>query len=111
MAKLVDTVKPSAEMLCAYIFVETRLAGRVGSFYSHLGCWLFASTQSGNYKAGIIVGNVPESRSCAAQYLPQCDGDLENISVQDRKLELLSYIDLSEIYPIAIDERRGVIYL
>jgi len=91
------------------IIVEKKLEGSIYS--KDYSSYLFASTQSGNYKALITVDNAPEPRSRAALHLLQFDGDSESPSVHDRQLELPSYIDLLEVYAIAMDERRGVIYL
>jgi len=95
------------------IILETMLEGKIYSYHGH-SPWLFASTQSGNYKAVIIHDDFAEpdnARSHASLHLLQFDGNLEIPSVQDRQLELPFYVDLLDIYAIAVDERRGVIYL
>jgi len=97
------------------VIVENILEGKICEYHSNSHSpWLFASTQSGNYKAVIIHDDFAESdnaRSHASLHLLQFDGDWESPSVQDRQLELPFYIDLLEIYAIAMDERCGVIYL
>jgi len=93
------------------IIVEKKLEGKIYHHDSDFSPYLVASTQSGNYKAVIVVEDVPEPRSRAALHLLRFEGDLESPSVQDRPLELPSSIDLLKIYSIAIDDRRGVIYL
>jgi len=91
------------------IILEKLLDGKIYS--NDYSAHLFASTQSGNYKAVITVDDFTEDLSSPALYLLKFDGDLESPSVQARRLELLSCIDLLKIYAIAIDDRRGVIYL
>ena len=96
------------------IIVETMLEGQICSYHGHHSPWLCASTQSGNYKAIIIHDEFAESDHAGSRaflHLLQFDGDLERPKVHDRQLELPFYIDLLEVHAIAIDERRGVIYL
>ena len=109
-ASLYSPVSPQAD---TPIIVEKMLEGKICSYHGH-SPWLCASTQSGNYKAVIIHDDFAEpnnARSPASFHLLQFDCDLESPGVHDRQLELPFYIDLLEIYAIAIDERRGVIYL
>ena len=104
---------PTSPQAGSPTIVEKILGGKICSYHGH-SPWLYASTQSGNYKAIIIHDDFSEldsTRSPASLHLLQFDGDLESPSIHDRRLELPFYIDLLEIYAIAIDERRGVTYL
>ena len=98
------------------IIIETMLEGNIPySCYSDPAPYVFASAQSGSYKA-VINQHDPKfdesfNRSLYSLHLLQFDGDLENPGVQIRRLEVPFYIDLLKIYDIAMDERRGVIYL
>ena len=112
-ASLHIPTSPQAASIVAEKILEGELCDYHGDSRSP---WLFASTQSGNYKAVIVRDDFAEShdapsRSHASLHLLQFDGNLESPSVQDHRMELPSYIDLLEIYDIAMDERRGVLYL
>jgi len=107
----------STQVGSSSIIVETIIEGTI-SHSPYVRSGFVASTQSGNYKAIIIHHNhkfsdLHNARPLTSLHLLQFNGDLESPSVhnRDRRLELPSYIDLFDIHSIAIDERRGVIYL
>jgi len=60
IASLYPPTSPQAESL---MIVGKRLGGKIHSYDSSCSPYIFASTQSGNYKAVIVVEDFPEPRS------------------------------------------------
>lgn len=92
---------------------EMALEGRVSSYsQGQVSPWLVASSPSGTYSVAIINCSEIEETSggvCRGLRLLQYLRDPPGI--QSRELTLPFYVDLDQIYAIAIDERRGVIYV
>jgi len=83
---------PTPRQAGSSVIVETMIEGKIYPYHEWTGdAWLFASTQSGNYKTIITRDDLVEpnnARSHASLHLLQFDGDLESPSVHDRQLEL-----------------------
>lgn len=92
---------------------EITLEGRVSSYsQSRFAPWLVASSPSGTYSVAIINRSEVEETSggvCSGLRLLQYSRDPPGI--QSRELTLPFYVDLDQIYAIAIDERCGVVYV
>ena len=97
------------------ICTDILLEGRVGSYHHNIPVrspWLVSSSPSGAYTviALDLTGNVSdESDMFAILQLLHFTNDPPNI--QPCQLELPFFIDLNDICSIALDERRGIVYL
>ncbi|KAF9465807.1 hypothetical protein BDZ94DRAFT_307279 [Collybia nuda] len=92
---------------------EMTMDGRVSSYsQSRVSPWLVGSSPSGTYSAAIInCSEVEETSSRVCSGLCLLEYSCDPPGVQCRQLTLPFYIDLDQIYSIALDERCGVIYI
>ncbi|RDB15202.1 hypothetical protein Hypma_004821 [Hypsizygus marmoreus] len=83
--------------------------GTVAAYFeSRTSPWLVATSQSGTY-AAVVVNREVGPNALPTLFLIEYDSD--PLKIESRQLELPFFINLDQIYAIAIDESLGVIYL
>ncbi|KAG6853938.1 hypothetical protein C0991_012262 [Blastosporella zonata] len=84
----------------------TVIDGKIGSHYhGHTAPWLVATSHSGIYSVIITFADGVGHRLCLLQR------GLNPPTIHMRTLDVPNYLDLEQIYAVAIEERYGVVYL
>ncbi|KAG5337132.1 hypothetical protein C0989_010580 [Termitomyces sp. Mn162] len=82
------------------------IEGKIGSHhYDYSAPWLVASSHSGIYSVLILQHADQDPQLCLLQR------DSSPPAIHVRTLDVPRYIDLKEVYAVAIEDRYGVVYL